>query len=128
MFDKKIIKEIETLHEKVSVSYCRYDEMVTHKEGYLGAHLILSEPLKVVKALGFKEYRKIKNELYNKDGRQLLHAYLLNNTCPKCKSHLYILNETSPALTWKLLCGRKGYFLYCPNCKQNIAFLLTHMN
>lgn len=134
MFDKEIIKEIETLHEKSfyhgSCCYFRYDEMVTHKEDCLGGRsLSLSEPLKVVKALGFKEYRKIENEHYNKkDGWQLLDAYLLKNTCPKCKSPLYIFKQSSPGWTWKRLCGRGGYLLYCPNCKQGIAFLLTRMN
>ena len=100
MFDKKIIKEIETLHENVSIDYLRYEEMAapTHPWTLFGDRLQLSEPLKVVKALGFKEYRKIENKYYNKkDGWRLLHAYLLKNTCPKCKSPLYIFNQSSPS-------------------------------
>lgn len=89
----------------------------------------LSEQLKVVKALGIKEYRKIEKELYNdKDGWQLLHAYLLKNICPKCGCALYIFHQSSPAWTWSRLCGLEGYRLYCPNCKQEIGFILTRMN
>lgn len=127
MFDKKIIKEIETLHEYEYLELYASDTLPLNlKES---SNRPLSEQLKVVKALGIKERRKIEKELYKEeDGWQLLHAYLLKNICPKCRCTLYIFHQSTPDWTWNELWGREGYLLYCPNCKQEIGFILTCMN
>ena len=123
MFDKEIIEEIETLHEHEFGGYLQYDEMTTPtSQEALFESRLLSEQLKVVKALSMKEKWQIEKELYNeKVGYRLHNAYLLKNACPKCRYPLYILHYSGG----KGRFGGKGYLLYCPTCKQNIGFLLT---
>ena len=122
MMNKKIIAEIESLEPRLIRIY----------EAYLDINpdTVSIDPLKVERALNLKERWALKKERYQeKDGWQFCgHAYVLKNTCPICGQPLYISHQTSPGYTWRELCGREGYLLYCPHCKKDINFFLTVMN
>ncbi len=120
--NKKRIAEIESLGLGYIINY----------EAYLDINpdTIFTDPLKVERALNLKECYTLKKERYHeKDGWRFCgHAYLLKNTCPVCGQPLYISYQTSPRYTWRELCGREGYLLYCSHCKKDINFYLTVMN
>ena len=107
--NKKIIAEIESLEPRLIRIY----------EAYLDINpdTVSIDPLKVERALNLKERWALRKERYHeKDG------------CPICGQPLYISHQTSPGFTWRELCGREGYLLYCPHCKKDINFFLTVMN
>ena len=48
--------------------------------------------------------------------------------CPNCGEKLVELYFSSPAWTWRELCGRGGHMTICPNCPQQMEFKLEIMN
>ena len=84
----------------------------------------------IQRALTDKEYELINKKRYGKkDGWQLSrYAYLLENKCPCCGDNLFLVYHFSPSWTWKKLCGRAGFLVFCPKCKKDLMFLLTKMN
>ena len=48
--------------------------------------------------------------------------------CPNCGEKLVELYFSSPALTWRELCGRGGHMTICPNCPRQVEFKLEIMN
>ena len=122
MINKKIIAEIESLEPR----------LIRIHEAYLDMNpeTISMDPLKVERELNFKERWALKRKRYReKDGWQFCgHAFVLKNTCPICGKPLYASHQTSPRYTWRRLCGREGYLVFCPHCKKDINFYLTLMN
>ena len=53
---------------------------------------------------------------------------LTHELCPRCGSRMVSLYVSSPAWTWKGLCGRAGNMLVCPECPCQVSFDLTEMN
>lgn len=122
MTKEERIAEIESLESRLSSIYEAYLE--------IDPDTVSSDPIKVERALTLRErWALIKERYHEKDGWQFCgDAYLLKNTCPICGQPLYISHQTSPAYTWRELCGREGFLLYCPHCKKDINFFLTVMN
>ena len=91
---------------------------------------IYDQKLVIDRQLSIKEYWRLKKERYaDKDGWRLSrYAYLLKNTCPECARPLYATYQSSPAETWKRLCGRAGILVYCTHCHADLNFFLTDMN
>lgn len=91
---------------------------------------IYDQKLVLDRQLSFKEYWRLKKERYaDKDGWRLSwHAYLLKNSCPECGRPLYATYQSSPAETWKRLCGRAGILVYCTHCHADLNFFLAIMN
>ena len=91
---------------------------------------IYDQKLVIDRQLSFKEYWRLKKERYaDKDGWRLSwYAYLLKNSCPECGQPLYAAYQSSPAETWKRLCGRAGILVYCTHCHADLNFFLTVMN
>ena len=122
MINKKIIAEIESLEPR----------LIRIHEAYLDINpeTISMDPLKVERELNFKErWALIRKRYREKDGWQFCgHAFVLKNTCPICGKPLYASHQTSPRYTWRRLCGREGYLVFCPHCKKDINFYLTLMN
>lgn len=120
--DKNIIAEIESLDPRLIRIYEAYLD--------INPETVTLEPLKVERALNLKErWSLIRERYHEKDGWRFCgHAYVLKNPCPVCGQPLYVSHQTSPGYTWRKLCGREGYLLYCPNCKKDINFYLTVMN
>lgn len=48
--------------------------------------------------------------------------------CPNCGEKLVELYFSSPAWTWRELCGRGGHMTICPNCPRQVEFKLEIMN
>lgn len=48
--------------------------------------------------------------------------------CPNCGEMLVELYFSSPAWTWRELCGRGGHMTICPNCPRQVEFKLEIMN
>ena len=46
----------------------------------------------------------------------------LQETCPECGTQLIASYVSSPAWTWKNLCGRAGMLTFCPHCQKQIRF------
>lgn len=91
---------------------------------------IYDQKLVINRQLSIKEFWRLKIERYSdKDGWVLSrYAYLLKNTCPDCGQPLYAAYQSSPAETWKRLCGRAGILVYCTHCHTDLNFFLTVMN
>ena len=51
-----------------------------------------------------------------------------NQLCPACHQPIVIIPFSSPASTWKMLCGRMGEFYVCPNCLRQYWFRCFLMN
>lgn len=122
MINKKIIAEIESLEPRLIRIYQAYLN--------INPDTVSLDPLKVERELTFRECRSLERERYHeKDGWQFCgHAFVLKNTCPICGKPLYVSHQTSPRYTWRRLCGREGYLVYCPHCKKDINFYLTLMS
>lgn len=87
------------------------------------------QKLVIDRQLSIREFRGLKIERYaDKDGWVLHYAYKLNNKCPDCGQPLYAAYQSSPAETWKRLCGRGGILVYCTHCHADLNFFLTIMN
>lgn len=91
---------------------------------------IYDQKLVIDRQLSILEYCRLKKERYSeKDGWVLSrYAYLLKNTCPDCGKPLYATYQSSPAETWKRLCGRAGILVYCTHCQADLNFFLAIMN
>lgn len=51
--------------------------------------------------------------------------------CPTCQKEfkdMEILYFVSPPYTWKSMCGREGWMVICPDCKEVRNFELSVMN
>lgn len=48
--------------------------------------------------------------------------------CPNCGEKLVELYFSSPAWTWKALCGRGGHMTICTECPRQVEFGLEIMN
>ena len=76
-----------------------------------------------------KYTRMIEDTNHCQDGwRMSWYAYLLKNSCPECGQPLYAAYQSSPAETWKRLCGRAGILVYCTHCQADLNFFLAIMN
>lgn len=53
---------------------------------------------------------------------------LSDRSCPNCGHEMIDFFVSSPAWTWKHLCGRAGRLTYCPNCKTHHGFWCQIMN
>ena len=53
---------------------------------------------------------------------------LSEKRCPDCGHEMISFFVSSPAWTWKHLCGRAGRLNYCPMCKTQHGFWLQIMN
>ena len=53
---------------------------------------------------------------------------LYDRSCPYCGHEMINFFVSSPAWTWKHLCGRAGRLTYCPNCKTQHGFWCQIMN
>ena len=53
---------------------------------------------------------------------------LSDRSCPNCGHEMINFFVSSPAWTWKHLCGRAGRLTYCPNCKTQHGFWCQIMN
>lgn len=122
MKKSETIKEIESLSPRLLRIYEAYLD--------INPETITVDPLQVERELSFKERWNLRKERYKeKDGWQFCgQAFLLKNKCPICGEQLYISHQTSPIWTWRHLCGREGYLVYCPHCKKDMGFYLTVMN
>lgn len=91
---------------------------------------VYDQKLVINRQLSIKEFWRLKKERNSdKDGWVLSrYAYLLKNTCPDCGKPLYAAYQSSPAKTWKMLCGRAGILVYCTHCHTDLNFFLTVMN
>lgn len=91
---------------------------------------IYDQKLVIERQLSIREFYSFKIERYaDKDGWVLSrYAYLLTNMCPDCGQPLYASFQSSPAYTWKRLCGRAGILVYCTHCHADLNFFLTAMN
>lgn len=91
---------------------------------------IYDQSLVIDRQLTIREFYGFKKERYaDKDGWRLSwYAYLLKNSCPECGQPLYAAYQSSPAETWKRLCGRAGILVYCTHCHTDLNFFLTVMN
>ena len=100
-------------------------------EPYLNIHYPLYDnQLVIQRQLSIREFYRLKKERYSdKDGWVLSwYAYLLKNSCPECGQPLYAAYQSSPAETWKRLCGRAGILVYCTHCQADLNFFLAIMN
>lgn len=91
---------------------------------------LYDQPMVIQRQLSIREFCRLKKERYaDKDGWRLSwYAYLLKNSCPECGQPLYAAYQSSPAKTWKRLCGRAGILVYCTHCHTDLNFFLTVMN
>lgn len=88
------------------------------------------QKLVIDRQLSIREFRGLKIERYADKAGWVLsqYAYKLNNKCPDCGQPLYAAYQSSPAETWKRLCGRAGIMVYCTHCHADLNFFLTIMN
>lgn len=91
--------------------------------------LYLEKPI-IQRQLSNDEFKMLELMRYQEKDGWLLRdvAFQLKNNCPCCGHPLYIAYQKSPNWTWKQLCGRAGYLVYCPNCKKDLNFYRTLMN
>ena len=100
-------------------------------EPYLKIHYPLyDQPMVIQRQLSIREFCRLKIERYSDKKGWVLsrYAYLLKNTCPDCGKPLYAAYQSSPAKTWKMLCGRAGILVYCTHCQADLNFFLAIMN
>lgn len=55
-------------------------------------------------------------------------VHMSDAVCHDCGEKCIELFFASPAWTWRMLCGRGGHMVICPNCPKMVEFSPTIMN